>query len=107
MKIKEAIDILKIAKTEIEWNYPIDYTEALNMAIIALKEKDIMSMVWEEIPEETIVWVKRNPEDEDGEFRFFAKYEDGKVYTYPEGKAKFGFDESTEKLEIWDVAEIL
>ena len=40
MKIKEAIDILEIVKAEVEWNYPIEYMEALDMAIIALKEKD-------------------------------------------------------------------
>lgn len=40
MLIKEAIEILEIAKAEVEWNYPINYAEAFDMAILALKEKD-------------------------------------------------------------------
>lgn len=40
MKIKEAVDILEIIKAEVEWDYPIDYIEALDKAIMALKEKD-------------------------------------------------------------------
>lgn len=40
MKIKEAVDILEIIKAEVEWDYPINYIEALDIAIIALKEKD-------------------------------------------------------------------
>ena len=103
MKIKEAIDILKIVKAEIEWNYPIDYAEALDMAIIALKERDVE---WKTIPIDTILWVKKNFLDEEGEFRSFAKYEDGKIYTYPKEKTSDSFKEDEDKLEIWEIAEI-
>ena len=39
MTYEEAIKIIKIAKAEVEWNYPLDYHIALNMAIEALKKQ--------------------------------------------------------------------
>lgn len=42
MKIKEAIKILQVAKAEIEWTAPLEYQEAIDMAIEAL-EKQIPS----------------------------------------------------------------
>ena len=39
MTYAEAIEIIKIAKAEIEWEYPMDYQIALDMAIQALEEK--------------------------------------------------------------------
>lgn len=43
MTVEEAITILKIAKTEVEWNYPLDYAIAIDMAISAISalEKQI------------------------------------------------------------------
>lgn len=32
MKIEKIIETIKIAATEVEWNYPLDYTIALNEA---------------------------------------------------------------------------
>ena len=40
MKPQEAIDILKIAISEVEWEYPMDYTAAFEMAIEALTEAE-------------------------------------------------------------------
>lgn len=40
MTPREAIDTLKIAMAEVEWNYPFDYAVAMEMAIKAL-EKEI------------------------------------------------------------------
>ena len=37
MTPEEAITILKIAKTEVEWNYPLDYAIAIDTAIEALE----------------------------------------------------------------------
>ena len=37
----EAIKIIEIAKAEVEWNYPMDYQIAFDMAIEALKEVDL------------------------------------------------------------------
>ena len=39
MTPKEAITILKIAKTEVEWNYPLDYAIAIATAIEALEKQ--------------------------------------------------------------------
>lgn len=39
MTPKEAIKILEIAKAEVEWNYPLDYAIAIDMAISALEKQ--------------------------------------------------------------------
>lgn len=39
MTPEEAITILKIAKTEVEWNYPLDYAVAIDTAIEALEKQ--------------------------------------------------------------------
>ena len=39
MTPEEAIKTLKIAKAEVEWNYPLDYGIALDMAIEALEKQ--------------------------------------------------------------------
>lgn len=39
MTPKEAIKILEIAKTEVEWNYPLDYAIAIDTAISALEKQ--------------------------------------------------------------------
>ena len=39
MTPQEAIEIIKIAIAEVEWNYPMDYTVALEEAIEALEKQ--------------------------------------------------------------------
>ena len=39
MTLEEAIDIVKCAIGEVEWNYPLDYAEAFEVAIEALKKQ--------------------------------------------------------------------
>ena len=39
MTPEEAITILKIAKTEVEWDYPLDYAVAIDTAIEALEKQ--------------------------------------------------------------------
>lgn len=39
MTIIDAIELIKIAKAEIEWEYPLDYQIAFDEAIKALEEK--------------------------------------------------------------------
>ena len=39
MKSKEAIETIKVAIAEVEWNYPMDYTIAFETAIEALKKQ--------------------------------------------------------------------
>ncbi len=37
MTIEEAIAIIEAAITEVEWNYPLEYAAAFEMAIAALR----------------------------------------------------------------------
>lgn len=39
MTNKEAIETIKIAMAEVEWNYPMDYAVAFEMAIDALEKQ--------------------------------------------------------------------
>lgn len=39
MKTKEAIETIKIAIAEVEWDYPMDYTVAFEEAITALEKQ--------------------------------------------------------------------
>lgn len=39
MKPQEAVGIMKIAISEVEWEYPMDYAVAFNMAIDALEKQ--------------------------------------------------------------------
>ena len=41
MTPEEAIKILKVAKSECEWNAPLDYQEAFDMAISALEKQNL------------------------------------------------------------------
>ena len=37
---REAIEIIKAAKSALEWEYPLDWQEALDMAISALEQQE-------------------------------------------------------------------
>ena len=39
MTKKEAIDTLKLMQSQVEWEYPMDYAVAIDMAIAALSEE--------------------------------------------------------------------
>ena len=41
MTNKEAIDIIKVAIAEIEWEYPMEYAAAFDMAVKALERQDV------------------------------------------------------------------
>lgn len=41
MTNQEAIDIIKTAIAQVEWNYPMDYAAALEMAIEALEKQNV------------------------------------------------------------------
>ena len=53
MKPEEAIETIKIAIAEVEWNYPIDYTVAFEEAIKALEKAD--KYRWHDL--------RKNPDD--------------------------------------------
>jgi len=41
MDNQEAIEIIKLAQAQIEWDYPMDYAVAFDMAIYALQAQDV------------------------------------------------------------------
>ena len=53
MKPEEAIETIKIALAEVEWNYPMDYTVAFETAIEALEKAD--KYKWHDL--------RKNPDD--------------------------------------------
>lgn len=65
MTPEEAITILKIAKTEVEWDYPLDYAIAIDTAIEAL-EKQIPK---KPIPKDRTEVIHLNKGDEPHEWR--------------------------------------
>lgn len=53
MTNEEAIKILEVAKTAVEWVAPLEYHEAFDMAIDALKNK--VSIVTHNVTEEIVI----------------------------------------------------
>ena len=68
MKPQEAIGIMKIAISEAEWEYPMDYAVAFETAIEALEKQAASEWtpVSERLPEElvavNVTWINRCPE---------------------------------------------
>ena len=51
MTNEEAIEIIKIARAEVEWEYPMDYAAAFDKAIEALEQEPKWIPVSERLPE--------------------------------------------------------
>lgn len=49
MTPKEAIEIIKIAQAEVEWNYPMDYAEAFDKAIKFLNKNIPREISYEDV----------------------------------------------------------
>ena len=47
MTNKEAVNIIRTAIAEVEWNYPLDYAAAFEMAVEALKEQVTKAGTWQ------------------------------------------------------------
>lgn len=45
MNNQEAIDIIKVAVAEVEWNYPLHYAVAFDTAINALEKQDAIDPI--------------------------------------------------------------
>ena len=52
MTNEEAIEIIKIARAEVEWEYPMDYAAAFDKAIEALEQEPKWIPVSERLPED-------------------------------------------------------
>lgn len=57
----EAIETLKVAKSEIEWEYPMDYQIALDKAIKALEQESILDKIRAEVDDLSPYWWEDNP----------------------------------------------
>ncbi len=89
MTNEEAIELIKTAIAEVEWNYPMDYAVALEMAIEALRDQAEAENLWHD--------AKENPPEvpglyygkkDDTNSMWLCKYRDG-IWTldsYPEQK---------------------
>lgn len=53
MTEKEAIELLRIAIAEVEWNYPLDYAVAFEVEIKALEALEEMMSSKERLKEDT------------------------------------------------------
>jgi len=61
MTNQEAIEIIKTAIAQVEWDYPMDYAAAFDMAIEALETQDV--------PEENVgKWTTERTQEHDGEW---------------------------------------
>lgn len=49
MTNKEAIDVIKVAKSQVEWDYPMDYAAAFDKAIEVLSTKEPKIISLEEV----------------------------------------------------------
>lgn len=49
MTNKEAIEIIKAARAEVEWEYPMEYAAAFDKAIEALEQEPILDKIRAEI----------------------------------------------------------
>ena len=45
MTNREAIEVIKLAQAQVEWEYPMDYAAAFDMAISALQEQELKQEV--------------------------------------------------------------
>jgi rubrerythrin len=61
MNNQEAIEIIKTAIAQVEWDYPMDYAVAFDMAIKALEKQDV--------PETNVgKWTVERTQEHDGEW---------------------------------------
>jgi hypothetical protein len=89
MTNEEAIEIIKIAIAEVEWEYPMGFAAAFEVAIKALKEQARWIPVSERLPKETgrlngyLVSI--------GDWVGFATFVDGKFWNNYFRKSLFDF----------------
>lgn len=83
-------------------NYSINYNE---YTISQLAEMDFEEVIdWSKVPVDTKVLV-RDKKDEGWNRKYFAKYKDGRVYTWTWGKTCFD-DDGNEDIIDWEYAKL-
>lgn len=88
MTNQEAIETIKIAIAEVEWNYPMDYSIALDMAITALEKEKIYKSTLFKISETLVDESKLHitPEKACEQIREYLKQKDLKLSQMKEVK---------------------
>ena len=81
MTNQEAIETIKIAIAEVEWNYPMDYSIAFDMAIDALEKEKIYKSTLFKISETVVDESKLHitPEKACEQIREYLKQKDLKL----------------------------
>lgn len=102
MTNQEAIEIIKTAIAEVEWEYPMDYAAAFDMAVEALaKDNNVPGNGWIRVqtcmpPANDLVIVSINDDRGDNDYR----YTDAGWYL-TEGKCWIVNNEATINVEAW------
>ena len=88
MTNQEAIETIKIAIAEVEWNYPMDYSIAFDMAIAALEKEKIYKSTIFKISETLVDESKLHitPEKACEQIREYLKQKDLKLSQLKEVK---------------------
>ena len=88
MTNQEAIETIKIAIAEVEWNYPMDYSIAFDMAIDALEKEKIYKSTLFKISETLVDESKLHitPEKACEQIRKYLKQKDLKLSQLKEVK---------------------
>jgi hypothetical protein len=93
VKIQSVSDIITNSSSEV----------FIMEAIVTADFKEIID--WSKVEVDTHLMV-RDKGDKEWVERFFAKYEDGKVYCWHDGMNSIELDGNTQYTRIWDEAEI-
>ena len=59
MNNQEAIEVIKLAQAQIEWDYPMDYTVAFDMAISALQEQEAKHLIESSLTQNALDLISR------------------------------------------------
>ena len=88
MTNQEAIETIKIAIAEVEWNYPMDYSIAFDMAITALEKEKIYKSTLFKIDETLVDESKLHitPEKACEQILEYLKQQDVKLWKLKEVK---------------------
>lgn len=88
MTNQEAIETIKIAIAEVEWNYPMDYSIAFGMAITALEKEKIYKSTLFKIDETLVDESKLHitPEKACEQILEYLKQQDVKLWKLKEVK---------------------
>ena len=68
MKAEEAIKTIQVAIAEVEWEYPLDYSEAFGTAIEALEKQGAKKVTKSACPSCNRIFLFRHSEKREGDY---------------------------------------